>query len=111
MKTITVPKSADAQKLLDLDQCPIEQLEELVLSQDQFDKLWSVGFFYEINRICGSLIDDYEDEAISAKKFAPYVLEFIQSKRWSSEINGSIKEIETLFAKAKEYNTSVYFYF
>ena len=111
MKTITVPKSAGAGKLLDIDQCPADQLEEIVLPQEQFDKLWSVGLFKEINRICGSLIDDYEDQSISEMGAIQAVLEFVQSKQWGDDIDDSMKKIESLLVKAKEYKTSVNFYF
>lgn len=111
MKTIAVPKIADVKELLDINQCPADQLEELVLPQEQFDKLLSTGLFKEINRICGLMIDDYEDESVSEMVAVQAVIELIQSKQWDDDVNDSMKKIESLFVKAKEYNTSVHFYF
>jgi hypothetical protein len=111
MKTITVPKNAEAERFLDLNKCPPDQLEEIALTQEQFDKLWSAGLFAEINKICGSLIDDYEDGSISTMNSISAVLELIQSKQWSEEVTDSVTKIEGLLEKAKEQNTSVHFYF
>ena len=111
MKTITVPKSIFAEGLLDQDKCPLDQLEEYHLSQTQFNKLWSIGLFEEMNQICGTLIDDYESESISKMESIIKVIAFIESRKWSEDVNGSIAEIENLFNKAREYNTSVHFYF
>ena len=111
MKVITVPKSIEAQKLLDLDQCPSELLDETYLSQEQFDLLWKVNFFSEINHICGVNIDDFEDEEITNKASIKNAIAFIQSQKWLEEISEIVLKIEKLFQNAKKYNTSVHFYF
>ncbi|MCE2570053.1 hypothetical protein [Motilimonas eburnea] len=111
MKTITVPKNTEAERLLDLDQCPPEQLEEIILSKEQFANLWSAGFFDDINKLCGSMIDDYEDEILPAKNSVPVVLAYIQTQQWEPKVHDIVNEIKYLLIKAKEYGTSVHFYF
>lgn len=110
MKTITVPLNLEAQELLDLDKCPSDQLDEITLPQEQFDELWSIGFFKYLNEICGSMIDDYEDESIAKYESLKAVLEYIKSEQWPDDILGTVNEIERLFIVAMEKKTSVHFY-
>lgn len=37
-----------------------------IADQVQFDDLWRLGLFHEINAQCGTIIDDYEEEIVDA---------------------------------------------
>jgi hypothetical protein len=47
------------------------QAEYLEISRDLFSNLWEIGLFDEINRRCGSLIDDYEERTGWRHHFFP----------------------------------------
>ena len=111
MKMITVPKNEYAKDLLDQDRCPPDQLDEICLSQEEFDNLWNSNIFVRINEICNVKIDDYEDEEIGDYENILVVLDFLQSSQWPVNILQTVRKIEHLFGKAIEYKTSVHFYF
>jgi hypothetical protein len=37
-----------------------------IASDGLFKRLWETGLFHEINRTCGTLVDDYEEDFVGA---------------------------------------------
>ena len=64
MKTITVPKTPAAAARLDRDAATADDLIEMELTGDAFDRLFSSGWVASVNAAVGCMIDDYEDERI-----------------------------------------------
>ncbi|PUB24724.1 hypothetical protein C8J95_1202 [Elizabethkingia sp. YR214] len=104
-KTIVVPKNKEAEISLDYDTATPDQIIELILSNDEFDKLWSKGIFSLINRISQSNIDDFEDEHITD-------LNLIHSSfQELKKISNDIPEVVKMFELALMFKTSIHFYF
>lgn len=54
-----------------------EQMEEMVLSEEQYNKLDEVGVFDSINQRCDIIIDEYEEEILELDKI-PMALEIVR---------------------------------
>ena len=109
MKTITVPLSMEAMKRLDFDCNITGDLIKLDISP-QFYKLFTNGFFSEINQKLNIIIDDYEDEKISGldnlEQLASIVMNYFL--RFKDEI---YLRIHALVVQAIQKNTGVFFFF
>lgn len=104
-KIIVVPKNKEAEIALDYDTATSEQVEELNLTDYEFEKLWNEGVFTLINKVSDSNIDDYEDEHITD-------LDLIFSSYYElKKIPCSPEEIIKMFEYAIKYKTSIHFYF
>ncbi len=75
-KYIRVPKNKEAMKDYDYGIQKEEQMEEMVLSEEQYRKLDEIGVFDIINEKCDIIIDEYEDEVLELDK-VPIVLEVV----------------------------------
>ncbi|AKH93444.1 MULTISPECIES: hypothetical protein [Elizabethkingia] len=104
-KTIVVPKNKEAEIALDYDTATPDQVIELILSNDEFNKLWSKGVFSLINSISQSNIDDFEDEHIIDLNL------IYNSCRELKKNFNDISEIIKMFELALMYRTSIHFYF
>ncbi len=64
---IVVPLSAQrADEMASFHVSSEEDVEYLEIKDDSFfDSLWGTNLFQDINRKCGSLIDDYEEEVLA----------------------------------------------
>ena len=105
MKTISVPKTEEAQTLLDYDECPNELLLEIQLSQEEFDILWHAKFFAVINSTCDALIDDYESEEITDLRNIELAIIKIRGISWPENSVYLVEKVLDLFVKAKELKT------
>jgi hypothetical protein len=58
-------------------------------NQDDFDTIWKTGIFEAINEKIGSMLDDYEEESISAEMI-PSLREIVSiyEKKLSSDASG-----------------------
>jgi hypothetical protein len=65
---ISPPLNALAMQRLDIDEAQPGDLAELILTNDQYADLSNSGVFEKINKILGTLIDEYEDESIKGQK-------------------------------------------
>ncbi|MBT2620292.1 hypothetical protein [Chryseobacterium sp. ISL-6] len=104
-KTIIVPKNKEAENALDYDTASKEQLVELNLSEQEFEKLWNEGVFFLINKVSKCNIDDYEDEHITDLSLISNTLIEL-----NKILDGSEKIIK-MFEFALIYKTSIHFYF
>ena len=79
-RMIRVPK--DVKEMYDFDYGVQEsdQMEEVVLTENEFIDLDSIGAFDLINEKCQVIIDDYEEEIIELEKI-PVALEVIMQLR------------------------------
>ena len=75
-KYIRVPKNKEAMKDYDYGIQKEEQMEEMVLSEEQYRKLDEIGVFDIINEKCDIIIDEYEDEVLELDK-VPIALEVV----------------------------------
>lgn len=104
-KIIIVPKNKEAEIALDYDTATPEQVVELNLTDDEFEKLWSEGIFSLINKLSNCNIDDYEDEHITD-------LDLItNSFHELKKVPNNPEEIIKMFEFAIMYKTSIHFYF
>lgn len=67
-RIIVIPVSKEAEKRLDYDICMDNDLIEYHLKQSEFDELFNMGFFQELNNSLGVIIADYEWEEIPESK-------------------------------------------
>lgn len=68
-----------------------------------FILLWQLGLFEEINRRCGSLIDDYEEEMVNATEIHKVLdaIDVIASAALpDTRVRGFLRELQTLAHEA-----------
>lgn len=111
MKNLTVPVNQKALEELDCDSCSKDDLEEISLSDQEYQELWHSGIFNLFNEVLDLMIDDYEDEVITgvanlalAKKLT---LRCIAENPQVHALKKLLKQIEL----AEEYQTGLFFYF
>ncbi len=73
---IRVPKNEKAMKDYDYGVQKKEQMEEMLLSEEQYKVLDDIGVFDIINEKCDVIIDDYEEEVLGLDK-VPMALEVV----------------------------------
>lgn len=104
-KIICVPKNKEAEYALDYDDALPNQLVELSLTNENFYNLWNDGVFSLINKISGSIIDEFEDEHITDLNIISNILDELKEKYIDQ------KDIIKMFELAVSYKTSIHFYF
>ena len=75
-KYIRVPKNKKAMEDYNYGIQKEEQMEEMVLSEEQYSKLDEIGVFDIINEKCDIIIDEYEEEVLELDKI-PIALEVV----------------------------------
>lgn len=75
-KFIRVPKNKKAMEDYNYGIQKEEQMEAMVLSEEQYNKLDEVGVFDIINEKCDIIIDEYEEEVLELDKI-PIALEAV----------------------------------
>lgn len=111
MRLITVPKTKDAMERFEFDNAKAEELIEVKLPDEQFERLWSTGIFAELSEKLVKLIDDYEYEEIktlSELRHAQAIIDYQVSQQEDVE---DLRVLLEVFEKAIEYRTGVFFYF
>ncbi len=109
---IVTPKDGKAEELLDLNNASENDLIELVLTDEQFEKLTVFGVFSGLNDIVGSSIDDFEDECINNSEKLRIGLKYFRAISLEDETIVDIKEkIVYMFEEALSRKTGVYFFF
>ncbi|MDN4015117.1 hypothetical protein QX233_21960 [Chryseobacterium gambrini] len=103
-KIIIVPKNKEAEIALDYDTANPDQLVELNLESDEFEKLLNANIFTLINKVANSNIDDFEDEHITDLNLIRLSLNELKKTNDAEEIN-------KMFELALLYETSIHFYF
>lgn len=73
---IRVPKNKKAMEDYDYGVQQKEQMEEMILSEQQYKVLEDMMVFDKINERCNTLIDDYEEEVLALEKI-PLALEVL----------------------------------
>ncbi len=108
-KYIRVPKDKKAMEDYDFGIQKEEQMEEMILSEEQYDKLSEVGVFDIINEKCDIIIDEYEEEVLELSKI-PIALEVVTQLINSNE-NEDLLRLKEMLNLAVLYNTLVGFDF
>lgn len=108
-KYIRVPKNKKAMKDYDYGIQKEEQMEEMVLSEEQYSKLDEIGVFDIINEKCDIIIDEYEEEVLGLDKI-PIALEVVT--RLINDNNGEeLVRLKEMLNLAITYKTIVGFDF
>ncbi|WP_129020225.1 hypothetical protein [Edaphocola flava] len=112
-KIITVPKDRNAMDALDFDQANENQLLELRISKEDFDDIWKVGLFQEINQIINSNIDIAEDESINDIESLQKLLDsnIFSRADYTPRQTEIINHLKNLIIAAVDRNTGIFFYF
>lgn len=108
-KYIRVPKDKKAMQDYDYGIQKEEQMEEMILSEEQYNKLDKLGIFDIINEKCNIIIDEYEEELLELDKI-PIAIEAIQPLIKDNKDEELIRLMEMLNL-ALSYNTIVGFDF
>lgn len=106
---IRVPKDEKAMDDYDHGMQKKEQMEEMIMSEEQFYTLWNMGVFDMINIECDALIDDYEEEYLALDKI-PKAIEIV-NRIISTNSNEKLIELREMLKLAMEYKTLVGFDF
>ena len=75
-RIIRVPKDEKAMRDYDYGIQKKEQMEEMILTEEQYEKLDKIGIFDRINEKCDIFIDEYEEEVLVLEKI-PLALEVL----------------------------------
>jgi hypothetical protein len=80
-QSIVMPKNDAARMLLETGQITEDFVDEFkTISVDAiFQILWAFGIIAEINRACGSIIDEYEEEKVGVE-LLPKMVDMIDKK-------------------------------
>ena len=108
-KYIRVPRDKKAMDDYDFGIQKEEQLEEMVLSEEQYNKLNEIGVFEIINQACDIIIDEYEEEVLELSKI-PTALEVIEKLIRDNE-SEELLRLREMLELAVSYNTIVGFDF
>lgn len=104
-KIIIVPKNKEAQIALDFDMTSPEQIVELTITSDEFNRLWNDGLFSLIDKTSKCTIDEFEDEHITDLELISKSLYELKKRSFNAE------KIIKMFELALLYKTSIHFYF
>ena len=111
-KIITVPKDKEALAKLDFDDASSSCLIELSISENEYLHLERIYFFENINKLSGSLIDNYEDDSIVDLEILKSVYEFLNKKYKNDNYYDTlISPILGLFNEAIKRETGFFFFF
>jgi len=108
-KYIRVPKDKKAMEDYDFGIQKKEQMEEMILSEEQYDKLNEIGVFESINHACDIIIDEYEEEVLELSKI-PTALDIIE-KLIKDSASEELLRLKELLELAVSYKTIVGFDF
>lgn len=108
-KYIRVPRDKKAMEDYDFGIQKEEQLEEMVLSEEQYNKLNEIGVSEIINQACDIIIDEYEEEVLELSKI-PTALEVIEKLIRDNE-SEELLRLREMLELAVSYNTIVGFDF
>lgn len=106
---IRVPKDEKAMEDYDYGIQKQEQMEEMILSEEQYKILDEIGIFDKINEKCDIIIDDYEEEVLELDKI-PMALEVV-NQFIKSNSNKELGKLKTMLELAIAYKTIVGFDF
>ena len=109
-RLIVVPTSKEAEQRLDYDKCTDSDLLEYNLNEKEFDELYDIGFFTELNDKLGLMIDDYESEEILEDKLKN-LEDFMECYLGKNPKNILLRNLNDLFQVAYEKRTGVFFFF
>ena len=109
-RIIAIPVSKEAKKRLDYDICMDNDLIEYHLNQSEFDELFNMGFFQELNNSLGVMIADYEWEEIPEDKL-DRLKKFMEVYILKNQDNMVLRIINDFFQLAYKKNTGVFFFF
>lgn len=106
---IRVPKDAKAMEDYDCGVQKNDQIEEMILTEQQYKILNDMELFDKINDKCDVIIDDFEEEVIELDKI-PLALEVVVqlSKNNSS---AELLEVKKMFELALNFKTIIGFDF
>ena len=106
---IRVPKNKKAMEDYDYGIQKQEQMEELILSEEQYKILDDIGIFEKINEKCDIIIDDCEEAVLELDKI-PMALEVV-NQFIKSNPNKELGKLKTMLELAIAYKTIVGFDF
>ena len=108
-KYIRVPMDKKAMEDYDFGIQKEEQMEEMILSEEQYNKLSEIGVFDIISEKCDIIIDEYEEEVLELSKI-PIALEVVE-KLINNNENEELLRLKEMLNLAVLYSTIVGFDF
>ena len=110
MKTICVPLTIEAMRLLDINDCPDHLLESTSLTEEEHEQLLEARALEKINNTIGKIIDEYEDESITTPKELKETLQILKT-HLNTKNSKILNKIIHLNALAINRNTGLFFFF
>lgn len=96
-------------KLLDYDLCPPELLDEINIPAADFQALFDLNLFLDLNQSLGTLIDDFEDDGIVGRKKLIKGRAICQNYVEAHPDMSILPKLRDLFDLAISQNTGVFF--
>ena len=110
LKCITVPKTIDAQKRLDYDECFDVDLVEFNMTNEEYASLDKTEVFTILNEALSINIDEYEDESIFDPVMIHKAKMLVEGMLYSKH-SLLLAMLLSQIKKAEESKTGVYFFF
>jgi hypothetical protein len=114
-RRIVVPKDKESQRLLDVDEASPEQLIDWLLTEEEHNALWAGYILDEINKIAGTIIDDFEEDRVTTRTTLGRVLTWldddINPRPKTEALKAALARLTDLFNEAHKRDTSVHFFF
>lgn len=107
-----VAKDQAAMAAIDYDTELPDQVIRVELTNLELDYFFTSGLVHELNQVCNSMIDDFEDDRIIGNKKLNGALLVLESYQYrNTRYSTFIGSLINLFQEALARNTAVYFYF
>lgn len=110
-KFILVPLDKKAEIDLDFDEAKDYQLIKLILSDNEFDNLYTEGLFNLINQVGNTNIDEFENDSVCGLENLKAVILALNEFKLISKHKEILFKLSYMFNEAFRRNTSVHFYF
>lgn len=88
-----------------------DEFEIIEIDDGLFFLLWHVGVFKKVNEICGSLVDDYEEEEVkdNLEELQSTIYHWSKKRGLGTELVTFLEQFERLIGIARKKNMPILF--
>ena len=92
MKMLFVPVDKQGMDDCEYMRYDSDHVESFELTDEEYDEMWAEGVIYRINKACGTLIDDYEEDRIENEQLVNAITVLNNEKKWDrSQLSKAIR--------------------
>ena len=92
MKMLFVPVDKQGMDDCEYMRYDSDHVESFELTDEEYDEMWTEGVIHRINKACGTLIDDYEEDRIENEQLVNAITVLNKEKKWDrSQLSKAIR--------------------